>query len=55
MDAVLNHMAGLGRSGTGSAGSSFNSDQHSFPGVPFGPNDFHKRSDCPSASGNVDK
>ncbi|RUS76635.1 hypothetical protein EGW08_015611 [Elysia chlorotica] len=54
VDVVLNHMAGLGQSGTGTAGSEFNSDQRSFPGVPFGPNDFHTRSDCPSASGDVD-
>ena len=28
-------MAGLGRSGTGTAGSSFNSDNYDFPGVPY--------------------
>ncbi|CAG5126335.1 unnamed protein product, partial [Candidula unifasciata] len=53
VDAVVNHMAGLGRSGTGTAGSPFNSDNHDFPGVPFTAEHFHKRSDCPSGDGNV--
>ncbi|KAK3792530.1 hypothetical protein RRG08_043156 [Elysia crispata] len=53
-DIVLNHMAGTGRSGTGSAGSSFNSDKRDFPGVPFTVQDFHTRAECPSGSGNVD-
>ena len=44
-------MAGLGRSGQGSGGSGFNSDNHDFPGVPFGPNDFTPRDLCPSANG----
>ena len=51
VDAVVNHMAGLGRSGQGSGGSGFNSDNHDFPGVPFGPNDFTPRDLCPSANG----
>ncbi|KAK3725760.1 hypothetical protein RRG08_011494 [Elysia crispata] len=54
VDIVLNHMAGTGRSGTGSAGSSFNSDKRDFPGVPFTVQDFHTRAECPSGSGNVD-
>ena len=44
-------MAGLGRSGQGSAGSGFNSDRREFPGVPFGPNDFTPRDKCPSGDG----
>ncbi|KAK3746430.1 hypothetical protein RRG08_020067 [Elysia crispata] len=45
---------GCGRSGTGQPVAISTQTAGSFPGVPFGPNDFHKRSDCPSASGNVD-
>ena len=41
MDAVINHMCGVGSgSGYGSAGSWYNSQQMQFPGVPFGPADF---------------
>ncbi|KAF0291644.1 Alpha-amylase 1 [Amphibalanus amphitrite] len=53
VDAVLNHMAGLGRSGQGIAGSSFNSDDHDFPAVPYTVDDFNPRSKCPSTDGNV--
>ena len=35
MDVILNHMAGLKRQGTGTAGSHFNSDNYDFPGVPY--------------------
>ena len=35
VDVVLNHMAGLHRQGTGTAGSPFNSDNYDFPGVPY--------------------
>lgn len=35
MDVILNHMAGLNRDGTGTAGSYFNSDDYDFPGVPY--------------------
>nr|AAO17927.2 alpha-amylase [Corbicula fluminea] len=35
VDVVINHMAGLGRTGTGTAGSSFDSSNYNFPGVPF--------------------
>lgn len=41
MDIVINHMAGKGRSGTGTAGSNFNSDNYEFPGVPYSPTDFN--------------
>ena len=34
-------MAGLGRSGTGTAGSSFNSNNYDFPGVPYVHEHFH--------------
>ncbi|XP_052766593.1 alpha-amylase-like [Mya arenaria] len=35
VDIVINHMAGKGRQGTGTGGSSFNADNFDFPGVPF--------------------
>lgn len=42
VDAVLNHMVGSGNTGVGSAGSSFDGTSAlMFPGVPFGPGDFH--------------
>lgn len=46
-------MAGLQRRGSGIAGSSFNSDDYDFPGVPYSKSNFHSRSDCPSGDGNV--
>ena len=42
VDVVINHMAGLGRKGTGTAGSNFDSDKRSFPGVPYSSSDFNK-------------
>ncbi|XP_055893859.1 alpha-amylase-like [Biomphalaria glabrata] len=53
VDAVVNHMAGLGRKGVGTAGSTFDSDARDFPGVPFTKDNFNDRSDCPSGDGNV--
>ena len=41
VDVVINHMAGLGRSGTGSGGSHFDSDKRSFPAVPYTSADFN--------------
>jgi len=44
VDAVINHMCGAGSgTGIGSAGSSYNSHEMQFPGVPYGPSDFN---DC---------
>ena len=40
-------MAGAGRSGTGSAGSSFNADNLDFPGVPYSRGNFHSCDRCP--------
>jgi len=42
VDAVVNHMTGHGDSGTGTAGSSYDGNSESYPGVPFGSNDFHQ-------------
>jgi hypothetical protein len=47
-------MTGLGLTGTGSAGSSFNSETRetaSFPAVPYNASHFTPRSMCPSADG----
>jgi len=40
-------------SGTGSGGTSFSASSKSFPGVPFGPNDFNDGK-CRTASGNIE-
>lgn len=42
-DVVFNHMSGPG-SGTGTAGSSYDHGSEQYPGVPFGPTDFHQPS-----------
>src|SRR3954469_9951696 len=39
VDAVLNHMAGGGSTGTGSAGSGYT--HYAYPSVPYGTSDFH--------------
>ena len=54
VDAIINHMTGLGQSGTGSAGSTFNSETRetlSYTGVPYNASHFTPRSMCPSADG----
>lgn len=53
VDVVVNHMAGLGRQGQGTGGSSFNSDNYDFPGVPFTRQHFNEKSKCPSHDGMV--
>ena len=42
VDAVINHMAGMDREGTGSGGSNFNTmnNNHHFPAVPYSDADF---------------
>lgn len=55
VDAVFNHMTGLGRSPPGTAGSDFNADSRDtlyFPAVPYDVNSFTPKSECPSSSGN---
>ncbi|MFD0559570.1 alpha-amylase [Stackebrandtia endophytica] len=39
IDAVINHMTGLGSRSTGSGGNTF--DHYEYPAVPYGYNDFH--------------
>lgn len=54
VDAVINHMAGVdsGR-GTGTAGSSYDTQALTFSGVPFGPTDFNSCSKCGNANCNI--
>ena len=56
VDAVVNHMAGMDREGTGSGGSSFNTmnDKHDFPAVPYSDADFTPREKCTAGCGCVD-
>src|SRR6218665_3279499 len=42
-----------GGSGTGSDGSFFDADALQFPGVPYGPNDFHGTDDCPTSDQEI--
>lgn len=48
VDGIINHMAGLGRSGTGTNGTYFLSDvdDADFPGVPYTGADFHDCTNC---------
>lgn len=48
VDAVLNHMTGA-QEGSGTAGSHYNGNSMQYPGVPFGPNDFHGHESCPTS------
>ena len=42
VDGIINHMCGEDAlTGTGTGGSSYDTDNLNFPGVPFGPNDFN--------------
>lgn len=54
VDAVINHMAGVGVSGRGSAGSYFDSGKQDFPGVPFSDWDFNGRGQCSTGSLNIE-
>ena len=47
VDAVINHMTGMGRSGKGSAGTEFDADLGHFPGVPYEMDNFNDCSTCP--------
>lgn len=50
-EVVLNNMAEQGLQGTGSAGTSYNSDNLDFLGVPYDYHDFHNTNMC-STDGN---
>ena len=52
VDAVINHMTGLGRVGTSYDGSTYDGDAHDFPGVPFSLEHFTPKNLCPSGDGN---
>ena len=47
MDAIINHMSGMGRSGYGTGGTYFDADAGDFPGVPYEMSNFNDCSDCP--------
>ncbi|OQV22307.1 Alpha-amylase 1 [Hypsibius exemplaris] len=53
VDAIINHMSAAGM-GVGSAGSSFNSNEKDFPGVPYGPRDFTDDWECTCKDGKID-
>ena len=56
VDAVINHMAGMDRQGTGSGGSSFNTmdNNHDFPAVPYSDADFTPKVSSVSSSSCMD-
>jgi hypothetical protein len=45
VDAVINHMAS--GSGTGCNDTDYSGYDMFYPGVPYGPNDFNGRDECP--------
>nr|AFE48186.1 amylase [Spondylus violaceus] len=52
-DAVINHMTGAGGSGHGTAGSPWNGQTLSYPGVPFSGWDFNSGNECHSSDMNI--
>ncbi|XP_064626202.1 alpha-amylase-like [Lineus longissimus] len=55
VDGVFNHMVGAGSgTGKGIGGSGFDAGGQSFPGVPFGNNDFHTKQECGTSSWNIE-
>lgn len=54
VDVVINHMSGPLQIKKGTAGSSFNYDEFSYPAVPYGPNDFNRKEKCNSESGTIE-
>ena len=56
VDLVLNHMTITGSGqGTGTAGSTFNTEAQEFPGVPYGVSDFNQKGvQCLTESGTVE-
>ena len=51
VDAIINHMGAA--AGQGSAGTDYNAGSLSFPGVPYGSNDFNDKK-CRSNSGSIE-
>jgi alpha-amylase len=54
VDAVINHMTGAAGRGTGTAGSSYDADALTYPGVPYTASDFNGGNECPSRSGDIE-
>ncbi|XP_077981749.1 alpha-amylase-like [Glandiceps talaboti] len=56
VDAVINHMCGEDAGqGSGTAGSPYDTGSYSFPGVPYGSDDFNgPEGNCNSGSGQID-
>lgn len=53
VDSVINHMTGTGGSGTGTAGSHWDGDSLSYPGVPYSAWDFNTGNECHSSDMNI--
>ncbi|XP_064597212.1 alpha-amylase-like [Liolophura sinensis] len=53
-DAVINHMTGVGGSGIGTAGTHYDGNVLSYPGVPFSGYDFHGNDVCHTGSMNIE-
>ncbi|XP_077133885.1 pancreatic alpha-amylase-like [Ranitomeya variabilis] len=55
VDAVINHMcgAGVGKGNSSTCGSPYDTDERSFPGVPYSRHDFNENK-CKTGSGNVE-
>ncbi|KAJ6223217.1 hypothetical protein RDWZM_001762 [Blomia tropicalis] len=49
VDVVLNHMTGP-QSGVGIDGTHYDGNSMQYPGIPFGPNDFHGHESCPTSN-----
>ncbi|XP_077507988.1 pancreatic alpha-amylase-like isoform X2 [Amblyomma americanum] len=54
VDVILNHMTGANLNHTGTAGTPYTYKNCSYPGVPYGPGEFHTRESCGSASGSIE-
>lgn len=54
VDVVINHMTGPLQIKNGTLGSSFHYDEYSYPAVPYGPDDFHRKHQCGSKSGGIE-
>ncbi|KAK8757833.1 hypothetical protein V5799_004533 [Amblyomma americanum] len=54
VDVVLNHMTGLHANDTGTAGTTYDYRDRMYPGVPYGPEDFHTNETCGTASGSIE-